>query len=107
VSSAKRTRRTPGVWGASFIYKFYRVGSRTECGTPACISRGVDDSPSTTNLKFLLVRNELISFIKFADTCNLDSLYSKPGSHVVSKTFSISKNTAAVDIILLLKLRFT
>jgi hypothetical protein len=28
-------------------------------------------------------------------------LYSRPGYHVVSKAFSISKNTAAVNILLL------
>jgi hypothetical protein len=32
---------------------------------------------------------------------DLDNLYSKPQCHVVSKAFSISKNTAAVDIVLL------
>jgi hypothetical protein len=96
-----------GLGGASIIYKLYRVGARTEpCGTPACISRGVDNSPSTETVNILLVRNELISFIKFAEKYNFDSLYSKPGCHVVSKAFPISKNTAAVDI-LLLKLRVT
>jgi hypothetical protein len=32
---------------------------------------------------------------------NLDSLYSNPKCHVMSKTFSISKNTADVDTLLL------
>jgi hypothetical protein len=32
---------------------------------------------------------------------NSDSLYSRPGCHVVSKAFSMSKNTAAVDILIL------
>jgi hypothetical protein len=78
-----------------------RVRARTEsCGTSACISWGVDNSPSTVTLNFLLVRNELISFIKFAEKCNFDSLYSKPGCQVMSKTFSMSKNTAAVDMLL-------
>jgi hypothetical protein len=36
----------------------------------------------------------------------LVNLYSKPECHVVSKTFPMSKNTAAVDI-LFLKLRVT
>jgi hypothetical protein len=36
----------------------------------------------------------------------LDNLFSKPECHVVLKAFSMSKNTAAVDI-LLLKLRVT
>jgi hypothetical protein len=64
---------------APFIYKFYRVGARTEpCGTPACIIRGVDNSPSAVTLKFLFVRNELISFTKFAEKSNFHSLYTKP-----------------------------
>jgi hypothetical protein len=75
----------------------YNVEDRTEpCGTPACISLSVDISPST----------ELMSFTKLIENFNLDNLYSKPGCHVVSKAFSISKNTSAVDI-LLLKLRVT
>jgi hypothetical protein len=47
-----------------------------------------------------------MSLIKLFGNSNLLNLYSKPGCHVVSKVFSISKNTAAVDI-LLLKLRVT
>jgi hypothetical protein len=39
----------------------YNVGDRTEpCGTPACISLGVDISPSTETLNFLCERNELM-----------------------------------------------
>jgi hypothetical protein len=39
------------------MYKLYRVGVRTEpCGTLACISRGVNNSPFTVTLKFLLVK---------------------------------------------------
>jgi hypothetical protein len=52
-------------------------------------------------LNFLLVRNELMSFVKFSGNCNFDILYSKPACHVVPKAFSMSKNTAAVDILLL------
>jgi hypothetical protein len=40
-----------------------------------------------------LERLELISLIKLDEKCNLDSLYGKPGCHVVPKAFSISKNT--------------
>jgi hypothetical protein len=61
----------------------------------------VDNSPSTETLNFLFVRYESISFAKFAGNHNFDILYSKPECHVVSKAFSISKNTAAVDILLL------
>jgi hypothetical protein len=35
------------------------------------------------------------------ENCNVDNLYSKPKCHVVSKAFSISKNTAGVDVLLL------
>jgi hypothetical protein len=74
------------------MYKLYTVGARTEpCGTPASISRGLDNSPSVVTLNFLSVRNELISFINFAENCNFDSLYCKPGNYFVSKAFSISK----------------
>jgi hypothetical protein len=105
VSSAKRARWTPCVWGASFIYILKRVGDKTEpCGTPACITLGVDISPSTETLKFFCVRKEPISLIKLFENSNLDNFYSKPECHVLSQAFSMSKNTAAVDI-LLLKLR--
>jgi hypothetical protein len=68
VSSAKSARWTPRLWGASFIYKLYRVGDRTEpCSTPDCISLVVDISPSTEILTFLFERNELISLIKMVE----------------------------------------
>jgi hypothetical protein len=85
----------------------YKVGDRTEpCGSPACISLAVDISPSIETLNFRRERNELMSLIKLVGNSSSDNLYSKPGCHVVSKAFSISKNTAAVDI-LLLKLSVT
>jgi hypothetical protein len=65
----------------------------------AYIYLGVDNSPSTETLHFLWDRNELINLINLTENSNLDNLQSKPG-------FSISNNTAAVDI-LLLKLRVT
>jgi hypothetical protein len=68
------------------------------CGTPAFISLGVDISPSTETLNFLYERNELISLIKLVEKSNLDNLYIKPGCLVLSKAFSIYKNTAGVDI---------
>jgi hypothetical protein len=81
------------------MYILKRVGERTEpCGTPACITLGIDNSPSTETLNFLYERKELISLIKLVKSSNLDSLYSKPECHVVSKAFSVSKNTAALDI---------
>jgi hypothetical protein len=76
----------PGVWGISFIYRLYRVWTRTEpFGTPACISRGEYSSPTTVIPNLLLEKNELISLIKLDEKCNLDSLYSKPECYVVSK----------------------
>jgi hypothetical protein len=84
------------------MYKLYSDGVNTEhCGTPACISLGVDNSPSTESLNVLLVRNEVISFVKFAGNCYFVILYSKPGCHVVSKAFSMSRNTATVHMLLL------
>jgi len=97
MSSAKIAKWTPDVRGVSLIYKLYSVGTSTEpCGSPVCISLGVDNSPSTEIVNVLLVRIVLISFVKFVGNCNFDVLYSKPGFHVVSKAFSISGNTAAV-----------
>jgi len=57
------------------MYKFHRVGDRTEpCESPACIFRGADISPSTGNLKFLAERDELIKLILLAENCNWDNL---------------------------------
>jgi hypothetical protein len=44
--------------------------------------------------------------MRLIGNCNSDSVYSRPGCHVVSKAFSMSRNTATVDI-LLLKFRET
>jgi len=69
------------------------VGSRRElCDTPVCISRGVDSSPSTITLNFLLERRDLISLIKLDENCNLDSLYSKPVPCSVKGFFDIEEN---------------
>jgi hypothetical protein len=76
------------------MYILKSVGDRTEpCGTPACITLGVDISPSTETLNFICERKEPISLIKLVENSNLDNLYSKPECHVVSKAFSMSKNT--------------
>jgi hypothetical protein len=75
------------------------------CGTPASICLVVDISPCTETLNFGS-ENVIISLIKLSENSNLGSLYSKPVGHAVSTAFSISKNTAAVDI-LLSKLRVT
>jgi len=58
-------------------------------------------SPSVATLNFLLERNEPVSLIKLAGKCNVGTVYSKAGCHIVLKAFSISKNTTAVDILLL------
>jgi hypothetical protein len=55
VSSAKRPRWKPGIWGVSFIYVhiLYNVGERMKAYiTPASISLGVDIPPSTKTLQF-------------------------------------------------------
>jgi len=90
----------------SFIDKLYSVGAGTErYGTPASISIAVGSSPPTETLNFLWDKYEPLSFIKLTESCNFDNLYNKPGCHVVSEAFSVSKNTAAMDI--LLKFRVT
>jgi hypothetical protein len=78
------------------------MGDRKEpCSTPACISLGLDISPSTETLNFLWERKELISLIRLIENVNLDNLYSKPKCQVVANAFLISENTAAVDMLLL------
>jgi hypothetical protein len=96
------------VWrGASFLYILKNVGDKTApCGTPACIILGDDISPSTKALNFLCEIKEPRSLDKLVENSKFDKFYSKPECHVVPKDFSMSKNTAAVDI-LLLKLRVT
>jgi hypothetical protein len=111
LSRTDKCRRQRGIGkhqvfrGASIIYMLYKVGDRTEpWGTSARISLGIDISPSTETLNLLRERKELMSWIKLVENSNLDNLYSKPDCHAVSKAFLTSKNTAAIDI-LLLKLR--
>lgn len=89
------------LYGLYKIYKLYKAGERMDpCGTLACISLCVDISPSTKPPTFLLKRKEIISFIKLVENCNFDNLYNKPDCQVVSKAFSVPKNTTAVDILL-------
>jgi hypothetical protein len=54
---------------------------------------------STKILNFLPVRKEAISLMRLAKNYNCDNLRSRSECRVVSKAFSISKNTAAIDII--------
>jgi hypothetical protein len=83
------------------------LGARAEpCGIPAATFPGKEGSPSSENLNVLLVKKEAISLMRLIGNCNTDSLYSRSWCHVASKAFSMSKNIAAVDI-LLLKFRET
>jgi hypothetical protein len=87
VSSANRARCIPGAAGASFIYKLYSTGARTEpWGTPAATFLGEESSLSTETLNFLFVRNEAISLTRLLENCSSNSLQRRPGRHVVSKT---------------------
>jgi hypothetical protein len=89
------------------MYKLYSTGARAEpCGTPAATFLGEESSPSTDTLNFLLVKKEAINLMRLIENCSPDNLYSRPGCHVASNAFYMSKNTAAVDI-LLLKFRET
>jgi hypothetical protein len=107
VPSANRARCIPGAAWASCMYKLYSTVARTEpCGTPEPTFLGDESLPSTETFNFLLVKKEAINLMRLIENCNSDSLYSRPHCHVMSKAFSISKNTAAVDI-LLLKFRET
>jgi hypothetical protein len=73
------------------------VGGGTEpWGTPSSISLGIEISASTETLNLPSDRNDLRSLIT-----QVENVYRKPVCHVVSKAFAISKNTAAVDILLL------
>jgi hypothetical protein len=71
------------------------------------VSLGVDISPFSETLNFLCERNGLISLIRLVENSIIDNLYSKPGCYNVSKAFPISKNTAAVDILLKLKVTWS
>jgi hypothetical protein len=78
------------------------VCDKTEhCGISACMSLGVYISPSTETLNFLWENIALICFIRLIEKLYSYSLYSKQTCHVLWNAFSISKNTAAVDILLL------
>jgi hypothetical protein len=76
------------------------------CGTSACISLVVDISLSAETLNFRCERKKPKSLSMLVESIKFDNLYIKPEGHVLSKAFSMSKNTAAVDILqVLLKLR--
>lgn len=80
----------------------YNTGARTDhSGTPAPISLGVENSPFTEVL-FSVSEKEPISLTRLVENYNSDSLYSRTNCHIVSKAFSIFKNSAVVDIIVVL-----
>jgi uncharacterized Zn-finger protein len=90
-----------------YIYMLFIILARAKPrGTPTTVSLGVENSPSTKTSHFLSVRKEAITLIRLVENSDYDDLYSSPQCHVVSKAFSMSKNTAAIDI-LLLKFRVT
>jgi hypothetical protein len=85
--------------------------------SPILYNLYINDTPQATNLHLALFADDTCLYAtdrkegyivrklqRGLDT--LVALYSKPVCHVMSKAFSISKNTAVVDI-LLLKLRAT
>jgi hypothetical protein len=72
-------------WEISFLYKLYILGSRTErCRTPACISQGVDSSPSTANLNVLLE-------VTVAEKRSAESLYNRSGVSNAKSFFDIQE----------------
>jgi hypothetical protein len=52
-------------------------------------------------LNFQLVRKEVISLMRLVEKANSDNLWSRPECHVLWKAFSVYRNTAAVDMLLL------
>jgi hypothetical protein len=88
------------------MYILKRVGDRTEpYGIPACISLGVDISPSAETLNFRCERKEPISLIKLVENYNFDNLYSRPVCRGVKGFFDVQEHRS--QDILLLKLRVT
>jgi hypothetical protein len=84
------------------MYRLYNTGASTErWGTPAAIFLDVQISPSIKALNIVSVRKEAISLMRLVENSYSDNLCSRPECHVVSKPFSISKNTGAVDILLI------
>jgi hypothetical protein len=62
---------------------------------------GVYISPSSEFLNLLCEINQQISLMRLVEDSIVDNLCSKPRCHKVLKAFSISKNTAAVDTLML------
>jgi hypothetical protein len=65
---------------------------RYSCLTISGGGGGLDCSPGTKTRNFLGERNVGLSLTKLSEECNSDSLYSKPGCHVVSCFFDIYEN---------------
>jgi hypothetical protein len=65
-----------GIRRSGHIIYMCSVGDKTEpCGTLACISLGINISPSTEILNFLLEGKELISFIRLIENFNLNRIF--------------------------------
>jgi hypothetical protein len=79
--------------GIIYIHIKQWRGQGGTCGTLACIILGADISPSIETENFPLETKELMNLIMLAEKPIFDNLYSKPA-------ISISKNTAAIDILL-------
>jgi hypothetical protein len=81
-----------------------RIGDKTElCGTPACITLGVDISPYTETLNFLCERNEPISLKKLVENSNLENLYSKPVSFRIKGFFNVQEHRRRRHVIVKIK----
>jgi hypothetical protein len=83
-----------------------RGGEEKNSQPPPGIEPQNPDHPIRSPMLYRLSYHCSLSLIKLDEKCNSDSLYSTAGRHVVTNTFSISKKTAAVYI-LLLKFRVT
>jgi hypothetical protein len=90
-----------GFGGHHFYMNCTRLGTGRNLVAPLLVFLLAHTFCLQQRLNFLLERKELISRIKLVKNFNLDNSYSKPECHVLSKAFSIYKNTAAIDIFLL------
>jgi hypothetical protein len=99
-----KARLVPGAAGASFVYRLYSTGARTEpWGTPAYIFLA-EKFAVYQDFKFSVSEKRRWGLSKILILTIYT--YSRSECYVMSKAFSISKNTAAVDISLL-KFRVT
>lgn len=101
VPLAKRAGWIFRIKGLNLYRNVTTWGHRTRtCGAHARVCLDVNISLLTETLKFSSQRKELMCLITLIVNFNLCNFYSKQRWHVVSKRFSISKNTETVDILL-------